>query len=41
MQPIIEQINRIREKYDEIYILSCSSSNEMVKEKNEYIKNSI
>ncbi len=43
MQPIIEQINRIREKYEEIeiYILSCSSSNEMVKEKNEYIKNSI
>ena len=39
IQPIIEQINRIREKYEEIeiYILSCSSSNEMVKEKDEWL----
>ena len=40
IKPIIEQINKIKEKYEyiEIYILSCSSSNEMVKEKNEWIE---
>ena len=39
IKPIIEQINKIKENYEyvEINILSCSSSNEMTKEKNEWL----
>ena len=39
IKPIIEQINKIQKKYKkiDIYILSCSHSNEMVKEKNEWL----
>ena len=39
IKPIIEQINRVKEKYTDIdiNILSCSKNEDMVKEKNEWL----